>query len=157
MKIKLNVGEVIKKPIKDTFILHVKSMSGDADAYHTNLLYFDNSENPKGPLVSSGINGINVFLEYFAEYSKLEWNAQCDLRDGVLEHPSLKRFSNIKEHLEDLIGSDFTWIEHYARPDSIWVTYVDLLGDEHCVNIEIDGIVYPKIYRAPFEKTYGTV
>lgn len=33
-------------------------------------------------------------------------------------------------------------------PDSIWVTYIDLVGIEHNVDIEIDGVAYAKINRS---------
>ena len=145
MEIKLNIGEVIQKPsLKDTFILHVKSMSGDADEFHTNEMHFGRDE--EAPW-------INVFLDYFVRYSKLEWSEQCDLRAGVLNSRELESFGDIEDGLLDLVGSDVTsdgqW---YARPDSIWVTYVDSDGLEHDVDIEIDGVAYTKIYRRGLQK-----
>lgn len=146
MEIKLNIGDIIKKPeLKDVFILHVRSMSGDADEYHTNKFYSESNERDR-------TNRFNRLLEYFATYSKLEWNEQCYLRDGVLGHKDLAQFSDVEDDVRDLVGIDVTYDEYYARPDSVWVTYVDLVGMEHDVDIVIDGTAYTKIHRTYLEK-----
>lgn len=150
MDIELYIGEVIQKPsLKNTFILHVKSMSGDADEFHTNELHFE---------ISEGTATLNRFLEYFVEYSKLDWNAQCYLCDGVLQHQSLERFSDIEDDLNELVGGDVTCDEGYARPDSVWVTYMDFVGLEHNVDIGIGDLLYSGIGRRGLrEKENGTI
>lgn len=146
MEIKLNIGEVIQKPsLKDTFILHVKSMSGDADEFHTDKFYSKSNGRDR-------TNRFNRILEYFVAYSRLDWNEQCNLRDGILDHKDLEQFSDVGDDVRDLVGTDVTWREYYATPDSIWVTYVDLIGMEHHVDIVIDGTAYTKIHRTGLEK-----
>lgn len=146
MGIKLNIGEVIQKPsLKDTFILHVKSMSGDADEFHTNEFYSESNGRDR-------TKRFNRLLEYFVAYSKLGWNEQCDLRDGILDHKDLEQFSDVGDDARDLVGTDVTCREYYATPDSIWVTYVDRVGIEHHVDIEVDGTAYTKIHRTGLEK-----
>ena len=139
MEIKLNIGEPIQKPDRrDTFILHVKSMSGDADEFHTNTLRVKTEEGPFR---------INALLGYFVEYSKLDWNTQCDLTLGLLKNKELQRFSDIEDDLRELIGRDVCYDGDYASPDSVCVTYVDSENIEHHVDIQIDGVGYSRINR----------
>ena len=129
MSIRCVVGEALADQRRtDVFILHARSMSGDADAYRTETHEFDNS--------AQGLKELEERLALVLAVSRLTWNDGCDnvkVADAVRRCATERKLTTLTpdeavEWFSDLMGRDSTTVdsaEQYdARLDHVWVTYV---------------------------------
>jgi hypothetical protein len=125
--------------------LHIKSMSGDADAYNTEILDFKfDLEQPFVP------TDLIIHIKLFMAFFELEWNQGCDedlVAEGIiLRGRELDILYPIDTYCE-LVGNDVTCEGIWAKADEMWVTFFDHDGVEHNVEIWIDEKKHDKITR----------
>jgi hypothetical protein len=121
-------------------------MSGDADAYNTEIRdYKFTVKNPFKP-IEEMINHIKLFMAFF----ELEWNQGID--ENIVSKALISRGEELNipyptDMYAEMVGNDITCEGSWARPDEMWVTFFDHDGVEHNVEIWIDEKKCDKITR----------
>jgi hypothetical protein len=132
----MEIGDLIvpKKNPVDTYRLHVRSMSGDADAYNTHTIDFDTA--------LEVVKHVQLFDGFF----ELSWNEACD-EDIVIEAIEKRGkeldFEFALDFYQDMVGNDIT-NHNMASPSELWATWFDENAREHKMTINGKNKVYRK-------------
>lgn len=129
---KVYIGEKVPKTAHvNIYCLTVNSMSGDADHYEDNVMWFTPDK------MEDMLKDINLMIGYF----KLDHNF-CHKEEAMLaEIEKIGKELGLEYPCDDFsgyAGNDVTCEGQYAMPDFMRLTYYGHSGDEFYCGIELD-------------------
>lgn len=132
---KFTIGPALPVP-RNEYLLHVCSMSGDADSYQTEHVAFDPED------LEGLTDHIQIFAHILSRVGSNDLRDHETLREEIREVSSslsTLSFEEAYDMYSELVGSDLTYRDGtWARIDSVWVTYRDPEGVEFEVQIELE-------------------
>lgn len=137
-------GAPLEKALKkNTWVMHFRNMHGDADHYEEEILEIQETDAPISDFYKILHNIIIYATRWFMnetdKYEDVKILAAADVKGIELGmNPG-----DGHDLYMDITGPDITSEGQYqAIPDECWITYFDIIGIEHAVEIVKDGKIF---------------